>query len=93
MQPTSRTFKNNSRNVSVLEIAATGVGHVHYLWLKYHAITDKWAPLSSRAVNDTSPYLNFSIITEEDQGIYHCIVANHDGSVISDNVTVAVFGR
>ena len=93
LQPTSRTFKNNSSNVSVFEIVATGVGHVYYLWQKYNTITDEWAPLPSRAINDTSPYLNFTIITEEDQGIYHCIATNYDGSVLSDNATITVFGR
>ena len=93
MQPTSRIFKDNSSNVSVFEIVATGVGHIYYLWQKYQTVTGKWAPLSNRAINDMSPYLNFSVITEEDQGIYHCIVTNYDGSITSDNVTVTVFGR
>ena len=93
MQPTSRIFKYNKKNVLVFEIIATGVGHVYYLWQKYDSFTDSWVPLSSRAVNDTSPNLNFSIITKEDQGIYHCIVTNYDGSVTSDNVTITVFGE
>jgi len=68
------------------------VGHIYYLWQKYDSLTDNWTPLSSRAMNSTSPNLNFSIITDEDQGTYHCIVSNYDGSVTSDNVTVTVFG-
>ena len=76
----------------VFEIAAVGVGHIHCLWQKYDPYSNAWIPVSSRTLNDTSPNLNFSIITEEDQGIYHCIVTNYDGSVTSDNVTISVFG-
>ena len=93
LQPTSLTFKYSKRNVSVFEIVATGMGHVYYIWQKYDSFTNSWVPLSSRAVNDTSPNLNFSMITKEDQGIYHCIVTNYDGSITSDNVTITVFGR
>ena len=93
LQPTSRTFKYNKRNALVFEIVATGVGQIEYLWQKYDPFTDSWIPVSSRAINDTSPTLNFSVITEEDQGMYHCIVTNYDGSVASDNVTVTVFGK
>ena len=76
LQPKSCTFKYNKRNVSVFEIVATDTGHVYYsyMWQKYDSFTDSWVPLSSRAVN-------FSMITKEDQGIYHCIVTNYDGSV------------
>ena len=93
LQPTSLTFKYYKRNISVFEIVATGTGHVYYMWQKYDSFTNSWVPLSSRAVNDTSPNLNFSMTTKEDQGIYHCIVTNYDGSVTSDNVTITVFGR
>ena len=92
MQPTSRTFKYNKRNVPVFEIVATGVGHITYLWQKYDSYNNSWVSLLSRAMNDSSPNLNFSLITEEDQGIYHCIVTNYDGSVTSDNVTLTVYG-
>ena len=91
-QPTSNVMRHNNRNVSVFTIVASGIGHIYYLWQKYDSFSDNWISVSSRAVNDTSATLNFSIITEEDQGVYRCIVANYDGSVISDNVTVAVFG-
>ena len=93
MQPTSRTFKFNRRNLSVFKIVATAVGEIEYLWQKYDPHTDSWTPVTSRAVNDTLSTLNFSVITEEDQGMYHCIVTNYDGSVTSDNVTITVFGR
>ena len=93
MQPVSRVIRYNERNVLVFEIAATGVGHVNYLWQKYDSYSDSWISVSSRAVNDTSPTLNFKVIAEEDQGIYHCVVTNYDGSVTSDNVTITVFGK
>ena len=92
-QSVSRTFRYNERNVSVFKIFATGVGRIHYQWEKYDSFNNSWIPLSSRAMSSTSPNLNFSIITEEDQGIYHCVVTNYDGSVTSDNVTITVFGK
>ena len=30
---------------------------------------------------------------EEDEGVYHCVVTNDDGSVISDNATIRVYGE
>ena len=33
------------------------------------------------------------MITEEDEGIYHCVATNDDGSVVSDNATVTVYGE
>ena len=41
----------------------------------------------------TSPNLKFSVITEEDEGVYRCVVTNDDGSVISDNATIHVYGE
>ena len=95
LQPISRTFKSKKRNVLVFEIVATGhgVGQIEYTWQKYDSFSNSWIPVSDRAINDTSPTLNFSVITEEDQGMYHCVVSNYDGSVSSDNVTITVFGR
>ena len=93
MQPTSHVIRHNMLNASVLKIVATGIGDIYYLWQRYDLYSDSWISVSSRAVNDTSATLNFDIITEEDQGIYHCIVTNYDGSVTSDNVTITVFGK
>ena len=92
-QPVSCVSRQNERNVLAFKIAATGVGHIYYLWQIYDSYSDSWISVSSRAVNDTSPTLNFKVITEEDQGIYHCVVTNYDGSVTSDNVTIAMFGK
>ena len=40
-----------------------------------------------------STKLIFTVIMEEDEGIYHCVVTNHDGSVVSDNATITVYGE
>ena len=92
-QPVSRVIRYSERNVLVFEIVTTEVGRINYLWQKYDSFSDNWISVSSRAVNDTSPTLNFKVITEEDQGIYHCVITNYDGSVTSDNVTITVFGK
>ena len=93
LQPVSHVIRQNERNVSVFEISATGVGNIDYLWQKYDSFADSWISVSSRVVSETLPNLNFNIITEEDQGIYHCVVTNYDGSVMSDNATITVFGK
>ena len=93
MQPQSISFRCKESNVSALWIAANGVGPIYYQWKKYDPSTDSWISPSDRAVNITSPNLTFSIITEEDQGLYHCIVTNDDGSVISDDVNITVYGK
>jgi len=72
---------------------ATGIPTIFYKWEKYQPSTDSWTRPSSRAFNITSPKLIFSVITEEDEGVYHCIATNHDGSVVSDNATMTVFGE
>ena len=48
---------------------------------------------SDRAISITNENLKFSVITKEDEGIYRCIVTNDDGSVISDNATVHIYGK
>ena len=69
------------------------MGPIYYRWEKYHLSNNSWISPSHRVVNNTSPNLNFSVITEEDEGVYHCVVTNDDGNVISDNVTVRVYGE
>jgi len=34
-----------------------------------------------------------TVIMEEDEGVNHCVVINHDGSVVSDNATITVYGE
>ena len=43
-------------------------------------------------MNAQSLKLKFSVITEEDEGIYCCIVSNDDGHVISNYVNITVYG-
>lgn len=93
MQPQHISFKCKERNILALWVTATGVGRIYYQWQKYDPFTNSWVSPSTRAVNTTSPNLTFSIITEEDQGTYHCIITNDDGSVISDDVDITVHGK
>ena len=93
VQPQPNSFKCRERNVQALWIAATGVGPIHYRWQKYDPSSNSWITPSSRAVNITSPNLTFSVIMEEDQGIYQCTVTNDDGSIISDSVNITVQGK
>ena len=92
MHPISQTFKDKQKNISTLWIAATGVEPIYYQWQKYDSFSNRWISPSIRADDTTSPNLTFSIITEEDEGLYHCIASNDDGSVVSDQATVTVYG-
>ena len=72
---------------------ATGRGPICYQWERYHSVDDSWVKPSNRVENISSHHLVFNGITEEDEGIYHCIVTNDDGSVVSDNATITVYGK
>jgi len=93
VQPQSGVFKSNDRNVIVFEVVATGMGPISYQWEKYQSFSNSWIRPSSRAVSVTTSKLIFSMITEEDEGTYHCIVTNNDGSVVSDNANITVYGE
>ena len=93
VQPQSGVFKNNNRNVMVFEVVATGMGPISYQWEKYQSFSNSWIRPSSRVISVTSSKLIFSVITEEDEGTYHCIVTNDDGSAVSDSVNVTVYGE
>ena len=56
-------------------------------------MNNSWTKPSHRVINTTSPNLEFSFIAEDDEGVYHCIVTNNDGSVVSDNATISVYGE
>ena len=92
-QPVSMTIHVRSLNVVALCCSAIGMGPIHYQWRKYHLSNNSWIRPSHRAVSITSPNLKFNVITEEDEGVYHCVVTNDDGSVISDNATIQVYGE
>ena len=91
--PESRTFKDKETNVLTLWIVATGIGPIYYQWQKYDLFSNSWISPSSRAENITSPNLTFTIITEEDEGLYRCIASNDDGDVFSDYANVTVYGK
>ena len=92
-QPQSQTFKDKEKNVLTLWIIATGIGPIYYQWQKYDHFSNNWISPSSRADNTTSPNLTFSVITEEDEGLYCCIVSNDDGDVFSDYANITVYGK
>ena len=91
--PVSMTFSKNGEQVSTLWCLASGVEPLKYLWQMYQSTNDSWTRPSVRAVNITSPKLVFSKPTEEDEGIYHCIVFSEDDHVISDNATITLYGE
>jgi len=75
-------------SICALECLATGKGPIWYKWEKYQSSSNSWI----KAVNITSPKLIFSVITDEDEGVYHCIASNYYGSVTSSNATIALYG-
>ena len=92
-QPVSITIREGDLNVIAVSCLAIGIGSINYQWEKYHLFNNSWISPSHRAVNITSPSLTFSVITEEDEGVYRCVVTSNDGSVFSDNATVHVYGE
>ena len=93
VQPMSMAFTKNGEQVSTLWCSANGSEPLNYLWQMYQSSNDSWTRPSVRAVNITAPKLVFSKLTEEDEGIYHCIVFSDDDNVVSDNATITLFGE
>ena len=91
--PISTTVRAGSESTTALWCTATGIGPIHYRWEKYQLSDGSWITPSNRALDITSSKLVFSVVTEEDEGVYHCIVTNDDGSVVSDNATITVYGE
>ena len=85
-------YKQNRTNVNPFECLATGVGSIHYLWEKYYPLNSSWIKPSDRVVNVTSRHLVFSVITEEDEGVYHCVATNEDDIVVSTSSNIIVYG-
>ena len=79
--------------VNTLSCSATGIGIIFYKWEKYDSSDDSWTRPSHRVNSITSSTLTFILITEEDEGIYRCIVSNYDGNVVSGNATITVYGK
>ena len=76
-----------------MSCSAVGIGPIYYQWEKYDLYNNSWISPSHGDMNVASPVLKFSVIREEDEGVYRCIVTSDDGSVISDNATVHVYGE
>ena len=87
------TIREGDLNVVAVSCLAIGIGSINYQWEKYYFFNNSWISPSHRAMNITSPNLMFSVITEEDEGVYRCVVTSNDGSVFSDNATVCVYGE
>jgi len=85
--------RQRSDQSAVMSCSAIGMGPIHYRWEKYESTSNEWITPSKRTVNITSSKLIFSVITEEDEGVYRCIVSNDDGSIISDSATLTVYGE
>ena len=84
----SVAVRENDTNQVVMQCLAEGTGSIWYHWEKYELSSRTWKNLSHQA----SPNLTFSIIREEDQGIYRCVATNYDGSTKSNNATLRVYG-
>ena len=87
------TLGENSEQVSALSCLANGSKPLSYLWEVYQSSNDSWTKPSVRAVNITSPTLGFSKLTEEDEGIYRCVVFSDDDNATSDNATITLYGE
>ena len=92
-QPAHILLRAGNYTSNELSCFATGLGPIYYQWEKYHPYNNSWIRPSNRVMNVTLSKLIFSEITEEDEGIYHCVVTNDDGSVVSDNATITVYGN
>ena len=90
-QPKSVVVRENDG--ASLECSAYGIGPIFYEWEKYWSANDSWIMPLNDFINITSSKLIFDAITEEDEGIYHCVVFNDDGSVTSNNATITVYGK
>ena len=69
------------------------LGYVTLSMAKYNSVNDNWIKPSHRAMNVASPDLVFNVITEEEEGIYCCIVTNIDGSISTNNATITVYSK
>ena len=93
--PVSVVTKEGSNSI-ILECLAHdyGINQINYKWEKYHPLHDRWVRPSHRAARTvTSHKLEFVTIKEIDQGIYHCVASNKDGSALSENATITVYGK
>ena len=87
------TLRRKNELVTALWCLASGLESLNYQWQMYNSSNDSWTRPSIRVINITSPKLVFNKLTEEDEGIYRCIVSNDDGDVVSDNANITVYGE
>ena len=92
--PRSVVSKEGHTNIS-LSCSAHDYGEdsLKYKWEKYQASDDSWIRAFKNYRKTISPKLVFNAIAEENEGVYRCVVSNHDGNVTSNNATISVFGR
>ena len=93
VHPKPILLRTGSYIVNALSCVASGIGPFYYQWKKYDSYNDSWIKPSNRANNVTSSELIFSEVIEEDEGIYRCVVTNDEGSVLSNNATITVYGK
>ena len=93
VQPAPQKLKREDMNITAISCSAIGMGPIYYKWEKHYSSNNSWIRPSHRAMNITSPDLTFSVISEEDEGVYRCVVTNDDGSVISNNATIHIYGK
>ena len=91
IHPKSTTLRENDTNEVVMHCLAVGMGYIQYHWEKYELSSGTWMELSHQAYT-TSSNLTFSIISEENEGVYRCVATNYDGSTASGNATLRVYG-
>ena len=92
-QPSSVALRNGNEDVHTMECTATGISPIIYKWEKYESLSNSWVRPSNRAADIKSTKLTFTVITEDDEGVYHCVITNNDGSVMSDNATITVYSK
>ena len=92
--PKSIVIKEYSNEV-FLECSAHDyeVGSIKYRWEKYQPSNDTWMTPNHADEIFMFAKLVFEEIREEDQGMYRCVAINNDGSAISENATITVYGK
>ena len=70
-----------------------GVGQIKYEWEKFWKSNGTWSRAPYRRSIVTSPTLTINVVTEEDEGIFRCVATNNDGSLVSENATITVYGE
>ncbi|XP_065887834.1 roundabout homolog 2-like isoform X2 [Dysidea avara] len=92
-QPSNITVRRRSYWGRSLTVAVTGKGPINYQWERYISHRNIWVKAEHNwMIGRTSPALKFRPAINSFEGFYRCIVSNDDGSVISNNAFVSVYG-